>query len=471
MIKGAAGDLPALGVRRRGALQRLGAVDRPGRLIAAAAKAVVGVAVLEAVGGHGDRQDDRLAAFWGHGRLAVRKDDVERLSPGAGVACLDSLVQGGGAGGCGGRRERRGCKGPDRQRQRKHVHWLSPFCGNSKRHRLRFTGACVNGEDGTQDRRSGGVESGQFGLTTSSPRMTALAAEKGEILVTYSVSVDVNKFGVASEAISSAARILAAAGFSPSEIAAFFRRAADDLEGNSRDDLEAAGTIDDEASASFTHYDLIDEYESIPEKKALSRIEKRAAALDRDDTKEALERTLAIVEQALPLAETATAWLIQRCSETGIQVEPNKDEWLQSASDDELDLEDEILFLDDWQINGDFQLHNIEYLARSYARSADIESFGRLVALIRAHKVIYGSDVMAEIEETADALESMAGFVEFVRGHSGSGEITQSSLFDDYIRETGFSGGTHMLEGWLEALAERSEIDRYKRSNRWRVVV
>lgn len=290
-------------------------------------------------------------------------------------------------------------------------------------------------------------------------------------MVTYSVSLDISKFSVASEAISSAVRILTAAGFSETDIAAFFRRAADDLEGATVDDPEQAATIDGDELSSFSRYDLWDEYENTPEKKALSRLEKRASALDRDDSKEGLERILAIVEQALPLAEKATEWLMQKCAAAGIPVEPSKDEWLQTASDEELDSEDDIVFLDDWQVNGDFQLRNIEYLARSYAHSGDAESLGRLLELIRDHRVIYGSEVMEQVSQAAHAIESMAEFLDFVRRHSGEGEIAQSTLFDEYIRESGFAGGTYMLEGWIEALANRGELERYKRSNRWRVVV
>lgn len=290
-------------------------------------------------------------------------------------------------------------------------------------------------------------------------------------MVTYSVSLDVTKFAVASEVISSAARILGAAGFSQSDIAKFLRRAADELEGGTNDEPDLSASTDFDEPPSFSRYDLWDEYENIPEKKALSRLEKRSTALDRDQSKEGLERTFAIVEQALPLAAKATEWLMQRCAAAGIQVEPSKDEWLQTASDDELDCEDEIVFLDDWMVSGDFQLQNIEYLARSYARSGDAESLGRLLALIRDHQVIYGSEVMDEVEKAADAIEAMADFVDFVRGHSGSGELMQSSLFDDYIKEYGFNGGTYLLEGWLEAMAERGEIERYKRSNRWRIIV
>lgn len=290
-------------------------------------------------------------------------------------------------------------------------------------------------------------------------------------MVTYTVNLEFNKFAVAAEVISSSIRTLAAAGFDDREIEDIFRRAIENFHDETTDDGEIQVDPAAETPTRFALYDLVEEFENTPEKRALGRLEKRASALDRGSQYDEGGQVLAIVEQALPLAEKATEWLIQRCSELGIPVEPSKDEWLRSASDDELDTENDILFLDDWQISNDFQLRNIEFLARGYAQSGDISSFSRLLELIRSHKVIYGEGVISEIERSSTALEAMADFKGFVRGHAGNGELAQSTLLDDFVRESGFQGGTYLLEGWLQSMADGGEIQRYKRSNRWRIEV
>ena len=47
----------------------------------------------------------------------------------------------------------------------------------------------------------------------------------------------------------------------------------------------------------------------------------------------------------------------------------------------------------------------------------------------------------------------------------------QSTLLDEFILQSGFSGGTYMLDGWLDSLSKQGILQRYKRSNRWRVLI
>jgi hypothetical protein len=293
---------------------------------------------------------------------------------------------------------------------------------------------------------------------------------------TYSVNLSTNKFAIAEEVIASAVKILLTAGFEGGEVSSLMRQAADQLESGDAVGIEPSERQNAPDDETITRdepdlYDLFERYEQIPERKSLGRLSKRASALGYADTDDDLKKAFEILEQSLPLAEAALNWIIQECSQAGIRVEPHKDEWLEKATDEELDHEEEIVFLDDWQVNGDFQLNQIAVLSRSFAHSGDLNGFGRLVELIRSHKVIYGLDDLAEIERTADALETMASFKEFLARYHGSGELMQSALLDQFVLESGFSGGTYMLDGWLDSLSKTGFLQRYKRSNRWRIVL
>lgn len=292
-------------------------------------------------------------------------------------------------------------------------------------------------------------------------------------MVTYSVNLDLSKFAVVETTVSSLVAILGSAGLSNDEIASLLRRTADQLvSGAPSHEREPSDWAEPSHQYDAKHkvYDLFERFEQTPEKKALARLSKRASALGYAQDVEELEKAFDILSQALPLVEAAQTWIMNDCTDSGIQFEPSKDEWLESADDEELDGEDEIVFLDDWQVSGDFQFQQIETLARAYAHSGNTEGYRRLVNLLGAHKVLYGK-ALEEVTKAGDAFEEMAGFLEFLVEHSGHGELAQSSLLDEYIQRTGFSGGTYLLDGWLESLAAEGKIQRYKRSNRWRVII
>ncbi len=295
-------------------------------------------------------------------------------------------------------------------------------------------------------------------------------------MVTYAVNIGLNKIAVAEEVVTSAAKILLAAGFDHDEVADLLRQAADQV-AQSVDvprgaiSHEMDKPITDDILSVSDAYEVIEKYEEILERKALARLSKRASALGYSHDDEYVIKTMEILEQALPLAEKAQGWLMSECAATEIQIEPSKDEWLETASDEELDREHEIVFLDDWQISGDFQLDKIEILAGIFARTGDVDRYKKLIELIAANKVLYGDKILKELAKTGDAFESMSDFMSFLADHAGEGEIQQSTLLDEYLARSGFSGGTYILEGWLQSLADGGKIQRYKRSSRWRIVI
>jgi hypothetical protein len=295
-------------------------------------------------------------------------------------------------------------------------------------------------------------------------------------MATFTVDLSTNRFAIAEEVLSSAAKVLVTAGFESAEVASLLRQAAEQLDSGvaiSNGPDAFGGQVDDEAAVPATPdiYELFERYDQIPERRSLARLSKRASAIGYANTEEDLSKAFEILQQSLPLAEGALNWLVQKCSATGIQVEPHKDEWLERASDEELDHENQIVFLDDWKVNGDFQLDQIGVLARSYAHSGNLESFSELVGLIKTHKVIYERENLEEIERTADALKALVDFREFLNQRRGSGEVMQSTLLDEFTLQSGFSGGTYVLDGWLDSLSKQGILQRYKRSNRWRVVI
>jgi hypothetical protein len=291
---------------------------------------------------------------------------------------------------------------------------------------------------------------------------------------TYTVNLSTNKFAIAEEVLSSATKVLITAGFEAAEVAGLLRKAADQIDSGAAISDQADQSDQDTrafAPSSRGKYDIFDRYDETPQKRSLARLTKRASAIGYADTEEDLEKAFEILQQSLPLAEDALKWIVSECSAAGIRVEPHKDEWLENASDEELDRENEIVFLDDWQVNGDFQLNQIGVLARSYAHAGNLEGFSSLVKLIKAYQVIYERENLEEIERATDALEALASFKEFLAAYRGSGELMQSTILDEFILRSGFSGGTYFLEGWLDLFSKEGFLQRYKRSNRWRILI
>lgn len=294
-------------------------------------------------------------------------------------------------------------------------------------------------------------------------------------MVTYSVNVGLNieRLVVAEETISSAGRILQAAGFDLIEISHLFRKAADQIDGQESEpeinrDLESD---DHDAGDKEDSYSVLERYEQIDEIKALKRIGKRLSALDQCDDEGQREKAFDYLKQALPLAHKAFCWLLAECSRCGIETQSNREEWLKVATDDDLDREDSILFLDDWNVHSDFQFGTIQELARAFSRLADDDKYNALLSLMSENTVLFDRRTMDEVTEAGEALRFVDSFAKFLSRFSGSGEQARGALLDEFVLESGFSSGTYILEGWLDSLQATGHLQLYKRANRWRLTV
>lgn len=292
-------------------------------------------------------------------------------------------------------------------------------------------------------------------------------------MATYSIDIGTNKVVIADEVLSSALRVLSIAGFDRDEVCELFSQAIQQL----RDDEESS-THDDEQDPVLADdvnedgvYSILDRYEELDEQKALSRLGRRAEIIG--DLSSSAERARAqeLLDKALPLARASQDWLVAECARHGVELQANRDNWLASASDNDLDREDEIVFIDDYRFNQAFRFDIISSLIRGIANAGDQEAFKTLLNSMSENTVILDQSVMDDLQEAGESLKFIETFIDFLVGLQGQGEQLQSNLFDHFVRQSGFSGGTYVLEGWLDAFVATGRVDRYKRSNRWRVLV
>lgn len=293
-------------------------------------------------------------------------------------------------------------------------------------------------------------------------------------MATYTVNLGgIDRSAIAEEVVSSAARVLMAAGFALEEVASLFRQAGDQLESGEAvretevDDYEA----DDSMSSGSERYDLIDNFDKLPSVKSLHRLAKRSDAIGSLDDEPSLVRAVKLVAEAIPLRREALGWLNAQAQSAGFGVSPNREEWIEAATDEQLDNEDQVIFLDDYQFSGNFNWHLISQVARALAASGEVEHLGSFGELVLDENVFLEVRIQDEVREAIEACGNFQDFSQYVLSQSGQGELAQSEFLDNFVRTYSFGGGTYMLQNWLDGLAAKGLVERYKRSNRWRISV
>ena len=291
-------------------------------------------------------------------------------------------------------------------------------------------------------------------------------------MVTYTINMQgIDRGPLAEEVVSSAARVLMLAGFSTDEVSTLFRQAADQI-----DSGEAAGeTVIDhstyESTADFDRYDLASQFDAQPSVKALNRLAKRAAVVDNIEDNATLSKAMEILLEAVKLRLEALSWLVSAAEDAGLQVATSKEAWIETATDDELDDEDNIIFLDDYQYSGDFNWYLVSQVVRYLSEAGLTETLSSFADLLLNDSLALDGHIRDEVERAVSLAEKFDDFQAYVRSHAGQGELAQSDFLDTFVRIYDFDGGTFLLQNWLDTMATAGEVERMKRSNRWRVTV
>lgn len=219
-------------------------------------------------------------------------------------------------------------------------------------------------------------------------------------MVTYTVNVASNKMAIAEEVISSAGNILVAAGFEPNEIAALFRDASEQLTSGAAISVVDEYQSPDQDHDSMDLDDLRNAFESTDASKKMEKLKRRADALDRPhDNPDALKKCYDIVLKMLPLIGEMQKWLIAAASEAKIEVVENQSDWTETASDEDLDREHEIIFLDafDWTYPLNFQL--VDDVASELVDKGEVDAFNGLSDLISSYGITLPNDLIETLEK------------------------------------------------------------------------
>ena len=288
-------------------------------------------------------------------------------------------------------------------------------------------------------------------------------------MVSYEFNVTIDRFAIADEAISSCGNILIAAGFDPAEIQSLFLQAANQLASGEaisvEPEAEAAGPRD---KTMVDADDIRSAFEELPAIQALEKLKTRAEALDRpSDGKEVLAKCLSLVFKMIPLIEEAQNWIRAEAEIIGVLVEPFKAEWIERASDDELDDSRSIIFLDDFDISYRLNWDFIEDVARYLVDYGDNDSFNDFFVEIMSRNITPTQEIVVTIENGRNFFKLEGEFRRYVLNQKE--EILETSFLDEFARTHDFPQPSYLFINSLKRMEEAGEIERYTRGNRKRV--
>lgn len=286
----------------------------------------------------------------------------------------------------------------------------------------------------------------------------------------------INREEIAQEVLSSAARVLLLSGFTEEEVGDLFQQVArqivcgEEVE-QAQLDLDVDEDYFEGESGDQSVWGIADKFEQLKPVKALSRLAKRANAINDLDDPAALKKAFALITDAAGLQKEALNWLKGEAEKAGLEIVANHDQWTETATDEQLDEENNVIFLDDYRWSGDFNWYLVGQVARALAEAGDREALTSFSEVFLDGNLAMERQVREDVEKAIGAAGQYEEFLEYVRRHSGAGELAQAEFLDKFVRASGFSSGTYVLESWLEGMAKRGELERYKRSNRWRLLV
>lgn len=292
-------------------------------------------------------------------------------------------------------------------------------------------------------------------------------------MVTYTFNVGgIDRAALAEEIINSAARILTLAGFSRDEVSDLFRQAGGQLECEAIDLVSSEdGISDSDGDVGVDRDDLMNRFETFPAAQKLYRLGKRSSVIADLDDPHAIANATKLITEALILRREILDWVRAEAEISSLDVANSRAAWIGTATDDDLDREDTIVFLDDYQFGCDFNWYVISELASALAESGDSSTLGLLAQIILDDELALEERIRQDVQSAVEAAAHFNEFQEFVLSFVGQGELTQAEFLDKFVRAYNFTEGNYVLEQWLEGMMQRGLVERYKRSNRWRISV
>jgi hypothetical protein len=291
---------------------------------------------------------------------------------------------------------------------------------------------------------------------------------RGMNTMTIELGSTVDTYGVAIAALNGAVSVMVAAGLNESEIAALLLQTA-----NSELATPAhshTSEWEDESEETGTSiYDIEEDFEQTSIYKALSRLAKRAEPLNNQGTVEACGKLEKLIEEAIPQMKDAAEWYQSACANSGIKFEVNRQLWLEAASDEELDAEDDYLFYDASRAAHAFGSWIISDYARWAERLGRADEIGNVQDLIVGHGVFIESEILDEIDQ-ARRNSSFKEVVQWsVEALESGFEMPQAEFMRRLAEVSENEVPEHLLSTWIDMFEDAGLLERHKRSNRWQI--
>lgn len=215
---------------------------------------------------------------------------------------------------------------------------------------------------------------------------------------------------------------------------------------------------------------LEDEFNAQDFSKALARLRKRTEIIyELDD--EDIPRGVAICSELLPLIRQAQAWITENAQSRGVTVVGSRDEWIKTASDDDLDKEDAILFLDENYMTNDFQLSFFSRVSQALVVSCQFEELAAFHMRIKDAGVDLGPEVTRELAGHFGAIGEFRRLEAALAACVAGSELPQSAFVTKFTQDSASDIQSYVVEGWLRHLAKKGVLTVQKKSNRWTIVV
>lgn len=204
---------------------------------------------------------------------------------------------------------------------------------------------------------------------------------------------DSDKAAIARQVIVSAGDILVAAGFGRDEIAAFFRQAADHLQGG-----QPASPPD---SSPRHGEDILSQYRTIAPVRALAGLTAEAAGLaSPDDSLAALRDSYDLAMKIIPHIAEAQGWLRTAAREAGLRIATDSRQRQDGRSDGE------DLFMDQFEFAYRAGFDLIASVTTVLAEQDDEEAFRLILMSLVENAITVSEELKAAIETAAGRLSA-----------------------------------------------------------------
>lgn len=239
------------------------------------------------------------------------------------------------------------------------------------------------------------------------------------------------------------------------------------IDGSDDDDDGADGDADDEDADDGDDEEemhaetaLLMAIDDAPPVRALERFLKRFESRDPESWDLKTLRTM-IPEGLNALGEVVKA-IRAFAAESNIRVEEDQDEFRLRATDEEIDAEAQILFMDTLGILQSFRLvGSVERMILLAATLREAAALDELTAVMDGLDLPKSLDLREQIEMARESIGKYGGIRAMLLGATVENPLTPSAYFESAPVER------ELAEAWLERAIEAGEIKKVKKSGRW----